>query len=1544
MSVERTTMPRQWVLLKLIPKYPKKTSAREILNKLQGEGFDVTKRTVERDLIDLSRQFPIVSDDAVPIGWSWSKDAGNFDIPGDTKMLPKSRPRQLPSLSKQTAIWEKPADRGLKFLRDLLDPREFQRLISGHLEGFVGREWAVSQFDDWMARAISPLLAIHGPPGIGKSALAASLTACRSQHILASYFCVHQHSRASEDHARDAIKTLTFQLAQRLPEFRRNLLYRQYIDAEKVRAKSADDLFVYLLLEPLAQLELSSQSSRLVMLIDGLDEVSAESTSHNALVDLILNNASRLPKALGVVVTFRAEAELIRRFKPYAQLSMDRDSEQNRSDIRSWLDRQMDGDLPLNRRERLSENYLDKSGGLFLYLRMLDRDRGYQWSDPSALPDQLDGFFDSLFRRYFSEVESYTRRQRPLLELIVSACEPISIATAAQILQWDEYDRVSIITSLEALFPSQGDHFVPFHKSIVDWLTNADKSGGYWVSVSKGEERFGNTLWAHYQQGVSTLDEYGLCHVPEHLFRLGRLQDVRACLTDFKFQMARMEVLRRRGMTDCLVNEYRQLTNTFTSDTDIRAWHGFFQTNLHFLRRGHSEWPSHRILLQRAMETPKTSPIRQAAERFLADGTCDWYWLRSVTPREPLPCVVLDDEFAGPEPVQVDEHLCSSANRKGEIHLWNTVTGERINTLQGHTGVLNGLEALSGRSLVSWSDEDQSLRLWRLDPNGAYTILAENCSGISTVQELASGYIVARFKDATLALWDANGSSVLQRGQQRCDGESIFPLSNGNFVSFKSKGTAEALLWTGKTGGKITSLGFYDGSVQLAELDSGSFAIWSISGDELQIRCQQSGSLLAAAIKDPGGRVTILKEPHGRIVCIRDISTLEPKTLLTIQSWQWCGRALTPLMDVSLHMSDLAANPDCDDVVACAVSSAFLDDGRILLPSPSSLWDGLTGRLLNTLKGEWSILAGQDYFLELPDGRFLTLADANVASSANWSRFYIWDHQGEWLGESPSETPRFSRILPLGCDQVVTWGYDDRLRIWDANDGKLKQILTPDSGVFLGTLSLANGTLMTWDAGHTLRLWHGDSIDSFPQVVGQESINDPHILSFDTRILSYSTDNFPSLLWDGETGQLVATLKAFINQNQLPMNSLAGVIALDEERIVTWGYQRTMYLYNSRDGSLLCELDDHLQPVGGATLMQDGRLISWPMDTSSLKGSIPDSVRIWDVQQTPMRPFVVTEMRAGYVRGVRPLFEGKLLTWDRRNIVSIWSSLDGSLETELQSHVKGITDAGPLANQRVLILGECGTAQIWHPSSQKLVELPLPSVRNRLRHIELSDDSVLIWSELAIYVFDIDREDPLRWSIYPGESDRLIAVHELPDGNILSESMCDRANLLCIWNKKAGSLMGSRIIKRRACSDDSNVRKHGDDVLIRTPFDGFPNDWARLSLTDDESIELQNFNELGRDGQTSTQMHKLYSQVDVLNPRTSGRWIFWQQENPNTIGVTYQGDAPIRCEWHGESMEQFVKLTGDGRVVGFGRRPILLQLFRGNEEAAFTVDGQGQPN
>lgn len=83
MGESRETLMRQWTMLRLVPRHPQKISIAGLRDRLDADGFRTTERTLQRDLDELSRTFPLIADKrSKPYGWSWMKDAAVLDIPG----------------------------------------------------------------------------------------------------------------------------------------------------------------------------------------------------------------------------------------------------------------------------------------------------------------------------------------------------------------------------------------------------------------------------------------------------------------------------------------------------------------------------------------------------------------------------------------------------------------------------------------------------------------------------------------------------------------------------------------------------------------------------------------------------------------------------------------------------------------------------------------------------------------------------------------------------------------------------------------------------------------------------------------------------------------------------------------------------------------------------------------------------------------------------------------------------------------------------------------------------------------------------------------------------------------------------------------------------------------------------------------------------------------------------------------------------------------------------------------------------------------------
>ncbi len=76
MPSQNDTLLRLLTMLRHIPQHPQQITAKELTERLEADQFEVSKRTVERDLLSLSEIFSLISNErSRPYGWSWSKQA-----------------------------------------------------------------------------------------------------------------------------------------------------------------------------------------------------------------------------------------------------------------------------------------------------------------------------------------------------------------------------------------------------------------------------------------------------------------------------------------------------------------------------------------------------------------------------------------------------------------------------------------------------------------------------------------------------------------------------------------------------------------------------------------------------------------------------------------------------------------------------------------------------------------------------------------------------------------------------------------------------------------------------------------------------------------------------------------------------------------------------------------------------------------------------------------------------------------------------------------------------------------------------------------------------------------------------------------------------------------------------------------------------------------------------------------------------------------------------------------------------------------------------
>jgi tetratricopeptide (TPR) repeat protein len=388
----------------------------------------------------------------------------------------------------------------LQRLKEILEPRTFEADIVKSIEGFYGRQWLFEACEQWLNTSTKRLFWLKGSPGIGKSSFAAKLVHISNSAIVGFFKCEFQGSKSPEESAGECIRTLAYQLAARLPDYRMKLLYQQLIDKVKISKKTADDLFTYLITEPLNISGKIPEATRLALVIDALDEA-GRNDGTNSLADLIYKHADKLPPWLGIIVTSRPEPYLEQQLGKFESTPIEGDTEKNLKDLRDYLNERLDPSIENPRRGTIIEQVIEKSGGTFLYLKFIEKDKTLDFAKPETLPKGIDDVFMRDFKRYFPNPKEYGQETEPFLRLMAAAPGPLSINLAKDLLVWTSRDITTKVTQpLGSLLQEKNGGLVFFHKSILDWLQDPKRSGLYQVDDS-GAKELGNFLWKEFEKG-----------------------------------------------------------------------------------------------------------------------------------------------------------------------------------------------------------------------------------------------------------------------------------------------------------------------------------------------------------------------------------------------------------------------------------------------------------------------------------------------------------------------------------------------------------------------------------------------------------------------------------------------------------------------------------------------------------------------------------------------------------------------------------------------------------------------------------------------------------------------------------------------------------------------------------------------------------------------------------------------------------------------------------------------------------------------------------
>ncbi|MBK9175513.1 MAG: toll/interleukin-1 receptor domain-containing protein [Flavobacteriales bacterium] len=404
-----------------------------------------------------------------------------------------------------------------------LKPSDMSTELRGLIGSFVGREALINRIDDAVQNGRSRVVLIDGDPGVGKSALWAELI---RQGKAAAYFrCMSgDEARARPE---QFVRTVVYQLARNSSKFRKKI---QPHDVPE----SFTDMVSILLAAPLNDLV---QETPLVIAIDALDE-GMDARGEFPLASKLQELVNCLPSFVRFIVTCR-DVRTIRDLLPgHTRVHIDASEPENLLDVERYV-------LMRSKQPRFASAVKDpvairktictKAHGNFLYAKsmmdLIESDPDFNPADGSSYPADMKRMFLRHFKRAFPDPDRFGP-VADMLSLICASLQPVGPEAIAAILDMEADDVKGRLRRLYPMLRLEGSGYVPFHRSLIDWLVpQAGEEHDYQASVTKGHRR----IIAYCKDQLATGGEgavYPLGRLPQHYLSLNDAQGLAAFLED----------------------------------------------------------------------------------------------------------------------------------------------------------------------------------------------------------------------------------------------------------------------------------------------------------------------------------------------------------------------------------------------------------------------------------------------------------------------------------------------------------------------------------------------------------------------------------------------------------------------------------------------------------------------------------------------------------------------------------------------------------------------------------------------------------------------------------------------------------------------------------------------------------------------------------------------------------------------------------------------------------------------------------------------------